>query len=156
MLIAAVPGAVEARDSLGVFDGWGAFRNPSGPVCYAIAEPARPSNAKPGWSPFASVGSWPGRRVRAQFHVRLSRARGPNAKVYLSIGERRLALMSSGADAWAQDAAMDANIIAAIRSTTTMSVESQDAAGRRFSDLYVLKGAATAMDAAALGCSRTQ
>jgi len=156
MALAALPGAAEARDSLGVFDRWGAFRDASGPMCYAIAEPVRPSNIKSAWAPFASVGSWPGRRVRAQFHVRLSRAKGPNAKVYLSIGERRLALISSGAEAWAQDAAMDAAIIAAMRSTTTMSVESQDAAGRRFSDLYVLKGAATAMDAAALGCSHAQ
>jgi hypothetical protein len=156
ILMITLPGSAIARDSLGVFDSWGAFRESNGPVCYAIAEPARPSVVKSGWSPFASVGNWPGRRVRAQFHVRLSRAKAPDAKVYLSIGERRLALMSSGADAWAQDTAMDSNIIAAMRSASTMSVESRDTAGQRFSDLYVLKGAATAMDAAALGCSRTQ
>lgn len=156
MLVAVLPIAAQARDSLGVFDRWGAFRDPSGPVCYAIAEPARSSGVKAGWSPFASIGNWRARRVRAQFHVRLSRAKAADAKVYLSIGERRFALISGATDAWAQDKAMDAAIIAAVRTATTMSVESQDQARRRFADLYVLKGAATAMDAAALGCSPTQ
>lgn len=144
---------VEARDSLGVFGGWGAFRDTSIPRCHAIAEPARTSAGKMGWRAFASVGTWPRNRVRGQLHIRLSREIGPGAKVYLSIGERRFALVSGKADAWAQDARMDAAIIAAMRSAATMSVESNAANGRAFSDLYELKGAATAMDAAALGCA---
>ncbi len=143
----------QARDSLGVFGGWGAFRDPAIPRCYAIAEPSRRSNAKAGWRAFASVGTWPRQRTRGQLHIRLSRETGAGAKVYLSIGERRFALVSGKADAWAQDARMDAAIVAAMRSTTTMSVESTSTNGGRFSDLYELKGAATAMDAAALGCA---
>lgn len=142
-----------ARDSLGVFGGWGAFRDPTIPRCYAIAEPSRTSAGKAGWRAFASVGTWPKQRTRGQIHIRLSRATKAGAKVYLSIGERRFALVAGKADAWAQDARMDAGIVAAMRSSTTMSVESTNANGHRFSDLYELKGAATAMDAAALGCA---
>ena len=80
--------------------------------------------------------------MRGQLHIRLSRQRAPQAKVYLSIGERRFALSSGTADAWAQDARMDAAIIAAMRSAATMSVESTSVTGRAF-----------AMDAAALGCA---
>lgn len=150
----AVSTPAQARDSLGVFGGWGAFHDPATPRCYAIAEPARTSSGKAGWRAFASVGTWPKSNVRGQLHIRLSRARAAQAKAYLSIGERRFALSAGAADAWAQDARMDAAIIAAMRSASTMSIESTAANGRAFSDLYALKGAATAMDAAALGCAR--
>ena len=92
--------------------------------------------------------------MRGQFHTRLSRERAPGSTVYLSISERRFALVSGEADAWAQDARMDAAIIAAMRSAVRMSIEGKAKNGGSFADIYVLKGAATAMDAAALGCAR--
>ncbi|MGD9812042.1 MAG: hypothetical protein AB7U35_12050 [Sphingobium sp.] len=153
-LLASAPGAAHASDSLGVFGPWGAFRDPAVPRCYAITEPLRTTAGGANWKAFAAVGTWPKRGLRSQLHVRLSRARAAKSTVYLSIGDRRFALVSGDADAWAQDARMDAAIVAAMRSTDTMSVEGRAANGRRFSDLYVLKGAATAMDAAALGCAR--
>ncbi len=155
LLIVWVLGATaHARDSLGVFESWGAFRDAAEPRCYAIAEPARTSTGGAQWRPFASVGSWPKTAVRGQVHIRLSRERTPGSTVYLSIGERRFALVTGGADAWAQDHRMDAAIVAAMRSSATMSVEGKARNGRFFSDLYVLRGAATAMDAAALACAR--
>jgi len=150
-LLFAAP--VRARDSLGIFEGWGAFRDPAASRCYAIAEPARTSPGKGGRRAFASVGTWPKKGVRGQLNVRLSRARAPESKLYLSIGERRFALVAGEGEGWAQDARMDAAIIAAMRTTRTMSVEGTARNGRSFYDLYVLKGAATAMDAAALGCA---
>ena len=45
-------------------------------------------------------------------------------------------------------------IVAAIRSNRSMSVESLGKGGRAFADVYALKGAATAIDAAAMGCAR--
>lgn len=145
--------AAHARESLGVFGGWGAFRDAGVPRCYAIAQPTRASSGGARWSAFATVSNWPKRGIRGQFHTRLSRETMPVAPVYLSIGERRFALTSGRADAWSQDRQMDAAIIAAMRSSPTMSIEGRDRRGRRFFDLYVLSGAATAMDAAALGCS---
>ena len=154
LAIGIAPAAASARDSLGIFGQWGAFRDPETPRCYAIAEPARTSAGRAEWSAFASVGSWPKRGIRSQLHVRLSREHTPETTVYLSIGERRFALKAGAADAWAQDARMDAAIIAAMRSAETMSVEGRAKNRRGFSDIYSLKGAATAMDAAALGCAR--
>jgi len=146
--------SAHARDSLGVFGRWGAFRDAQVPRCYAIAQPTRASAGAARWNPFATVSHWPKRGVRGQFHARLSREVDPKATVYLSIGERRFALTSGRADAWSQDRQMDAAIVAAMRSSPTMSIEGKGRGNRRFSDLYVLSGAATAMDAAALGCAR--
>ena len=147
MLAVAAPAA--AKDSLGIFEFWGAFRDPAAPRCYAIATPVgRRGEA------FAAVGTWPRQRVRGQVHFRLSRTRAEGAPVTLSVGDRRFALVAGRGDAWAQDQRADAAIIAAMRSASSMSVQTTGASGRGFADTYRLRGAATAIDAAALGCAR--
>jgi hypothetical protein len=147
LLLAMLAIQAAPRESLGVFERWGAFREAQ--RCYAIAQPARQRGAA-----FASVASFPARRIRGQFHARLSRSRSPRAQVTLSIGERRFQLVAGASDAWAPDARTDAAIVAAIRSARSMSVESVDSAGRAFADTYALRGAATAIDAAAIACAR--
>jgi len=140
-----------AKDSLGVFGQWGAFRDPSVPRCYAIA--AAQNDARD-HAPFASIGTWPRRNLRGQVHLRLSRTPAPSAAISLSVGGQRFALTGGGGDAWAQDRRMDAAIVAAMRSAGSMSVSARDRAGNRFTDRYSLEGAATAMDAATVGCAR--
>ncbi|MES2441978.1 MAG: invasion associated locus B family protein [Pseudomonadota bacterium] len=137
------------REPLGVFDGWGAFRDASPRRCFAIAEPIQKHEQS---KPFVSIATWPGDRVHNQLHVRLSRARAPSARVTLSIGERRFDLVAGEADAWSPDARTDAAVVSAIREGRSMSVETVAATGAPFADTYALKGAATAIDAAALGC----
>ena len=140
----------QARVPLGTFEGWGAFRDPSPLRCFAIARPVeKHANAQP----FASVATWPRDAVRNQLHIRLSRARAPDARVTLSIGEPRFELQAGDADAWAPDARTDAAIVAAMRAGRSMSVETMGANGAPFADSYALRGAATAIDAAALGCA---
>jgi len=152
----ALAAPLAARDSLGVFGQWGAFRDPEVPRCYAIAaaEPARARQRAGSGQAFASVGTWPRRQVRGQVHVRLSRALAQGANVSLSIGGQSFALAGGGGDAWAADRRMDAAIVAAMRSAGSMSVSARDSAGNRFTDRYSLDGAATAMDAATVGCAR--
>ncbi|RSU50707.1 hypothetical protein CA221_09265 [Sphingomonas koreensis] len=147
ILLAALQG--QGRESLGVFDSWGAFRDAAPQRCYAISQP--PQNAR---GAFASIANWPRTGARNQLHIRLSRTRDPRAKVMLSVGERRFELMAGPDDAWAPDARTDAAIVSAMRSSRSMSVESLARGGGAFADTYALKGAATAIDAAALGCAR--
>ena len=141
--------AQQGREALGVFDSWGAFRDASPRRCYAIARPVEKSA---GAEPFASIASWPGDGTRNQLQIRLSRARHSRAKVTLAIGERRFELVAGDADAWSPDARTDAAVVSAIREGRSMSVETVSANGNPFADTYALKGAATAIDAAALGC----
>ena len=142
---AAVPAG---RQPLGVFAGWGAFRDASPARCFAIAEPVRKGASRP----FASVASWPGEGARNQLHIRLSRPRHPRARVMLSIGERRFELTAGAVDAWAPDTQADRAIVSAMRGGRSMSVETLGTNGAPFADVYPLKGAATAIDAAALAC----
>lgn len=145
----AVTAPLAAKDSLGVYSSWAAFRDDNPQRCYAIAKPTRGADT----GPFASIGTWPGERVRGQLHIRLSRQVGEGATVNLRVGTRDFTLAAKGRNAWAEDARMDASVIAAMRSATRMSVSARDSAGRRFTDRYDLAGAATAMDAATVGCA---
>jgi hypothetical protein len=151
LALAATP--VLARDALGMFGSWGAFRDPQTPRCYAIAM-AAPSTMQRDFQPFASVGWWPKSGVRGQVHFRLSRRLQPGVPVSLSIGGQRIPLVGGGADAWAADKGGDAAVIAAMRSAREMVINARDANGRGFSNSYSLEGAATALDAAALGCAQ--
>jgi len=144
--------APSGRVTLGIFSGWGAFRDPGVPRCYAIATPERRSTGE-GRS-FASVGIWPRQRVSGQVHFRLRTARAPNSPVRLIFGDRSFPLVGASFDAWAADPRADAAIIAAMRSATSMRIAWVSKDGRDRSDGYLLKGLATAIDAAALGCAR--
>lgn len=142
--------ALQARTPLGTYDHWAAFRDASPLRCYAIAAPVEKYRVA---RPFASIATWPREGVHNQLHIRLSRNRASNARVTLSIGERRFELVAGDADAWTPDARTDAAVVGAIREGRSMSIESVGASGNPFADTYALKGAATAIDAAALGCA---
>ena len=138
-----------ARDSLGVFETWGAFRDPGVPRCYAIAR----SERRGGPTGFATVGTWPRAKVRGQVHFRLSRAAAAGARIDLRIGGQTVPLVGGGGDAWAPDQRGDATVIAAMRSAQRMTVRVHASGGSGFADSYTLAGAATAMDAALVGCA---
>src|SRR3546814_9239700 len=121
--------------------------------CYAIAAPAA-TIGRPQAKPYASVGYWPKSGIRGQFYVRLSKPRRDGAELRLTIGSRRFILTGNGVHGWASDRRMDAGIVAAMRSAPSMSVESVAEGGSAIADTYRLRGAATAIDAAALGCAR--
>ena len=141
-----------ARDSLGMFETWGAFHDATEPRCYAVAK-AMPSTMQRDYQPYADVAIWPRRNVRNQIHFRLSRRLASGGRIVLNIGNQRFELTGGGGDAWAADRRMDAGIVAAMRSAQSMTVSARDAAGRGFSNTYPLAGAATAMGAAAIGCA---
>jgi hypothetical protein len=158
LALALLASPLAAKDSLGVFGQWGAFRDPQVPRCYAIAtaESDRRSERYRQHAPFASIGTWPKTGVRGQLHVRLSRNLAAASAISLAIGRQRFALTGGGGDAWARDQRMDAAIVAAMRSAQSMAVSARDSAGRRFTDRYSLDGAATALDAATIGCARVR
>jgi hypothetical protein len=145
----AVP--LAAKDRLGVYQGWVAFRDPETPRCYAIAAPEE-TVGTPTRNGYLSIGFWPKRGVTHQLYVRLSRERSTNSGITLTAGGRRFRLKVDGSTGWATDRRTDLAIIAAMRSATSLSVESIGRDGRSIVDTYSLRGAPSAIDAAALGC----
>ena len=149
LLSAAAPAG---RQQIGIFDGWGAFRDVSPRHCYAIATPETRRSGE--WRPFATIAHWPDRGIRNQFHARLREERAPRSPIALYVGEARFPLVAGRVDAWAPDARADAAIVEAMRSGTSMRVAWVSKDGHDRSDGYLLKGVASAIDAAAIGCAR--
>ncbi len=147
--VASAP-ALAQPQALGAYASWAAFRD--GARCYAIAQPWQAPEAGD-WQPFAAVGSWPGRGRGAQLHVRLSREKRAGSAVMLRIDGRTFQLIGGGRDAWAPDARADADIQAAMRTGIELVVETRSTQGLVVRDYYRLRGAATAMDAAAIACA---
>ena len=141
-----------AKDRLGVYHSWAAFRDAETPRCYAIAAPEETVGTTTRKA-YLSVGFWPKRGVTHQIYVRLSRERSSNSVITLSAGGRRFRLKGEGSSGWATDRRMDLAIIAAMRSATSLSVESIGRDGRSIVDAYSVRGAPSAIDAAALGCT---
>ena len=148
-LAIATPSAAQRR-SLVIFGTWGAFVDSQ--RCYAIAEPLRPRTGASGRA-FASVGWFRQRGVKGQLHIRLAEPKRPGSAVLLRIDGRTFQLAGNGADAWAPDARADAEIVAAMRSGVEMTVETRGVRGGLLRDAYRLRGAATALDAAAIACA---
>lgn len=154
MAMIAAP-ALAARETVGVYKGWAAFRDDAPPRCFAITAPQ-----VPGGGAFASVASWAderkaGRRVAGQVMMRLYRQVREGSAILLTIDGRVFQLVGRGAEAWARGPAEDRAIVAAMRSGVSMTVSARDERGNAFTHSYALGGAATAIDAALLACPRT-
>ncbi len=150
-LALAAPAA--AKDRLGVYQSWAAFRDAEPLRCYAIAAP-EDSAGTPERNPYLSIGFWPRRGVTHQIYVRLSREKSANSGITLSVGGRRFRLIGNASGGWAADRQTDLAIVTAIRGATALSVESIGRNGRPIVDAYALRGAPSAIDAAALGCAK--
>ena len=151
LCLALASPALAQRRALGTWYFWGAFRDNES--CFAISEP-HSASADAGQRPFASVGWWPERGLAGQIHVRLGREKRQGSAVLLRIDGRTFQLVSGARDAWAPHPSADAEIVAAIRTGIDMTIETRSARGLAMRDHYRLRGAATAIDAAAIACRR--
>jgi hypothetical protein len=138
-----------AKERLGAYQSWAAFEDAEIPRCYAIGAPEESS----GQGGYVSIGFWPKRGLTHQVYVHLSRNRSATAGVTLTAGGRRFRLVPDGNGGWAKDRTMDLAIVAAIRTSQSLSVQSSGVNGGNIIDAYALRGAASAIDAAALGCA---
>ncbi len=150
LLLLAAAAPVGARESLGVYESWAAFKDARPARCYAIAKSQGTSAARS----YATVSTWPERKVRGAVYFALSRDIADTSAVRLVVGDKRFELAAKGRNAWAKDARDDAAIVAALRSAARMTVSAKGTKGGTFTDSYTLAGVATAMDAATVGCAR--
>lgn len=133
---------------LGTFGLWGAFQDQQ--RCWAITRPSESTHRDGGG--FASIGWWR-QGPRGQLHFRLGAAKRDASAVLLRVDGRSFQLIGRGNDAWAPDPRGDAELLAAMRSGVMMTVETRSQRGGIVRDRYPLRGAPSAIDAAALACA---
>ena len=146
----ALAGPAAAQRLLYAGPYWAALERPGG-TCEAVGRselvstPGRPQAR----ATFAF--SRDGKR-RGELHLLAVRPFRPGAAAVLTVGSQNFLLVTRGASAWSRGPAQEAAIIAAVRRSTEMRLRGQGLGGR-ISDRYLLGGAPTAIDAAALACS---
>src|SRR3954471_10318631 len=145
------PPAAAAPQPVGIFFGWAALRD--GGQCRAVAEPEGAGRTGPSGA-FLALSWVPSRGVRRQLAIRFARPKRTGSAVLLRVDARTFQLIGGGLNAWAPDARADAEILAAMRTGAALSVETRNEAGGAMRDLYRLRGAASAIDAAAIACAR--
>jgi hypothetical protein len=129
---------------------WAAVERPGG-TCEAIArsELVAP-RGKP--QPRAAFAFTRDGKRRGELHLLFARPVRPGAAAVLSVGRDSFLLVTRGTSAWSRGPAQEAAIIAAVRRSAEMRVRAQGQGGR-ISDRYLLGGAPTAIDAAAIACA---
>lgn len=153
ILAASAPASAAAEQRvLGMYGQWGAFANADSRRCRAVSEPTQPHSGV--GRPFADIVYWPDRGVRGQVHFRLSQRKRSGSALLLRIDDQTFQLVGGGADAWGAGRRGDSEIVGAMRRGIEMAVETRAEGGTLVRDIYSLRGAATAIDAAAIGCSK--
>lgn len=150
LLLAALASDAAAQRLLYAGTYWAALERQGG-TCEAVArsELVSPSGTIQPRAAFAF--SRDGRR-RGELHLLFNRTVRPGAAAVLSVGGEDFLLITRGNNAWSRGPRQEAAIIAALRRSTEMRVRAQGQGGR-ISDRYLLAGAPTAIDAAALACA---
>jgi hypothetical protein len=154
LLTASIATPALARDALGTYGGWAAFRDPQTPRCYAIAK-ADPAARSGPQTAYVDVSTWPRRGLYGQVHFRLARPLPPGSRPQLSFAGQRVTLNADAlGNAWAADPRADAAIVAALRGGARLAVWARDARGQGFTSTFAPTGAPSALDAMALACAR--
>jgi hypothetical protein len=149
--ILLISAAATARGTV-VFAGGGWAAIDRGGVCEALSRSEKVV-ARDKVQPVAGFAFTPDHRRWGEYHAQLSRVSRAGSSVILHMGDQPFLLVSRGDHAWSRGPAQEQAIIAAARNGGEMRVEARDQAGVRFIDPYVLKGAPTAIDAAAARCA---
>lgn len=154
-LAVAAPAAA-APKAVGTFGDWAAFRDESGAVrCYIVSPPAstQTSSGSIRRGPAAlSIGMWPGRGINGQIHVETGFPIDAGATSALRVGGHSFPLLPEGQSAWAENAAADEAIIAAMRRGSSAEVVTTSRRGTKVTDRYSLKGFSAALEAARTAC----
>src|SRR5579872_1406447 len=135
VLLAAAPSCLAARGTV-VFAGgaWAAIDRISD--CDAVSRSQRIA-AKDKVQALAGIGFTPDHRRWGEFHAHLSRVPRGDASVMLQIAGQPFLLTSRDGWAWSRGPLQAQAIIAAMRISTIMTIESRDVDGVRFSDPYL-------------------
>ena len=141
LIIWSFAAPLAARHTVGTFATWAAFCDEP-KKCFAISEPAERTNR-----PFLSV-AIVGPNLSVQAHLGRA-ARGAK----LQIGDGEFALEVSGEDARA-DTRTSRRIVAAMREAESATLIGTSDRGSRFRHHYLLAGAPSAIDAAAVASLR--
>jgi len=150
MLLALALAIVTPAKTILATGGWAAIDR--GSRCEALSRSMR-APPKGQQATVAGVLFDADRRHWGQISVRLGRPLRAGSSVMLDIGGQTFLLDARGTIAWSRDSAQDRAIVDRLRSASSMKLSAREPSGRRISERFDTRGAATAIDAAAARCA---
>ena len=140
---------------LGQHGDWTAYKfmENNGKVCYMVSQPKQEEgNYKRRGDIYALVTHRPSENTMDVFSYVAGYSYQNGSSVTVSFGGRSFKLFTQGETAWAEDAATDKKIAAAIRSGSNMIVKGTSSRGTPTKDTFSLKGSGAAYKAISKEC----
>lgn len=154
-LAAIVPAWAQSARVLGDFRDWSSYAadDGSGTVCFAMTRPKTTEPTPEGYGEaYLYVTNRPGEDVVNEFNVVAGYTFQTGSMAVASVGGQDFALFTQNDAAWLDDSIQSANLAAAIRAGSTVTITGTTAAGMEVVQSYSLSGATAAQQAIGAEC----
>lgn len=151
----ALPATAQSARVLGDFRDWSSYAadDGGGTICFAMTKPKSTEPTPDGYGEaYLYVTNRPGEDVANEFNVVAGYTFQTGSMATVSIGGQNFALFTQGDAAWLDDAAQAANLAAAIRAGSSLTVTGTSATGTQVTQSYSLSGATAAQQAIGAEC----
>lgn len=154
-IAALAPAHAQSARVLGDFRDWSSYAagDGSAKVCFAMTKPksSEPASAVSG-DAYLYISSRPGEDVTNEFNLVAGYTFQTGSSATVSIGGQNFVLFTQADAAWLDDTAQAANLAAAIRSGSSLTVAGTAADGTAVVQNYSLSGATAAQQAVGAEC----
>ena len=154
-LAALVPVHAQSARVLGDFRDWSSYAadDGSGPVCFAMTRPKSTEPTPDGYGEaYLYVTNRPGEDVVNEFNVVAGYTFQTGSMATADVGGQSFALFTQNDAAWLDDSGQSANLAAAIRAGSTVTITGTSASGTQIVQSYSLSGATAAQQAIGAEC----
>lgn len=155
IVAAIVPVQAQSARVLGDFRDWSSYAadDGSGTVCFAMTKPKSVEPTPPGYTEaYLYITNRPGEDVVNEFNVVAGYTFQTGSQATASVGGQNFALFTQSDAAWLDDSAQAANLAAAIRAGSTVTITGTSASGTQIVQSYSLSGATAAQQAIGAEC----
>lgn len=157
VLSAATFGTAQAQSArvLGDFRDWSSYAadDGGGTVCFAMTRPKTTEPTPDGYGDaYLYITNRPGEDVASEFNVVAGYTFQTGSMAVASVGGQDFPLFTQNDAAWLDDAAQSANLAAAIRAGSTVTVTGTSASGTEIVQTFSLSGATAAQQAIGAEC----
>lgn len=155
VLAALVPAQAQSARVLGDFRDWSSYAadDGTGTVCFAMTKPKSTEPTPDGYgAAYLYITNRPGEDVVNEFNVVAGYTFQTGSTATASVGGQNFTLFTQNDAAWLDDSAQAANLAAAIRAGSSISVTGTSANGTQVVQSFSLSGATAAQQAIGAEC----
>lgn len=155
ILASFTPAQAQSARVLGDFRDWSSYAadDGSGTMCFAMTKPKSTDPTPDGYGDaYLYITNRPGEDVVAEFNVVAGYTFQTGSMAVANVGGQDFALFTQNDAAWLDDSAQAANLAAAIRAGSTVTITGTSATGTEIVQSYSLSGATAAQQAIGAEC----